>query len=268
VSKLSEEKSPGWDVLNRARKRPTKRQNKKKPQKLLAEAYAKLLAMQNAKLKDRFEALRRNEQYRQEWEIAFADYLSTLPLAQTINPDSLKREPFLNSPQAEKLANRWGLNFVPHPDDSSMWTDPNTIFKDQGWAVDIIRHGNAVVRPDGTVDRSPHLEDKRYLTLKIDLLRPKIQAINETSFLFDRYLTEIGKKKTRGSAMDEELHWKVWDLHHKEGMSLLAISRKCFPKADGKDPNTDPTAKKYYEKVRAAYYKAKELIEKVTPACQ
>jgi hypothetical protein len=257
---MSKEKSPGWAVLNRVKKRQSKKKNKKST----ADVCANLMATAKNKLKDRENALRRNELYRQEWQRAFDDYLSTLPPTQAQEPGILRREPFLYSSQAQELALRWEINFAPHPDDVSLWGHPDTLFKDQGWAVDIVRHGNAVVCPNGTVDLTPHLEDKRYLTLKIDLWKPKIQATKEISYLLDGYLTLIGKKKTRGPALDE-LPWRVWDMHHKEMMSLLAITRRLFPEVEDQNPNTDPSVKKRYEQVREAYNKAKELIEKVIP---
>jgi hypothetical protein len=117
------------------------------------------------------------------------------------------------------------------------------------------------------VDYSPHLKDERYLTLRIDLAKPKTQIMMEINAEIEKYLPLAlsgKKKKVRGKAIDN-LCWRVWDMHHEKGKSLLSITKIIYPHIKEEDPNVDSESKVLYEQIRAAYHKAVDLIAASTP---
>jgi hypothetical protein len=187
----------------------------------------------------RAEAIRRNPQYRQEWETAFKSYRLSLQkeieeLFGSFSDSDYEMFSFEDSDEAKELAVRWGLTVALHPDDKSSWDDALFFVYLGVRAVDVLP--NRVCKfqflpEEIKVDYTPHLKDERYLTLRINLAKPKIQIMEEINAEIEKYLPLAlsgKKKKVRGKAVDD-LCWRIWNMYKKEGKSPWKIVQELNP---------------------------------------
>ena len=223
------------------------------------------------KLRQRVEAWRRGP-YREKFEKVYGEYLT-----RTYGPEDVEKHwydvravimssknpfhsllettwgDFAKTPEATELYKEFALRWPWPPD---IFFPDNVIFVDER-AVNFI--GDRPVKNG----EDPFLKNKRFINVSIDLYKPKKQIMTEinqlTDFMLEYAKEELPKKKVRGVAVDS-LPFVVYDMHHREGKSLLQITYKLFPDVHGEDPNIDPAAKRCYAKVTRAYQKAKKLI--------
>jgi hypothetical protein len=229
----------------------------------------------NRKLRQRVEAWRRGP-YRERFEKLYREYLTRtygprevekhwydiLTVISSKNPFHALLETtwgdFARTPEALELTKEFNL-IRPWPTDI-YWPD-GIIFRDKR-AVEFIGAGPGEVK-DGE-DR--FLKRGRYIEISIDLYKPKKQIMAEINqlieFILDYAEDKLPKKKVRGCTIDS-LPFVVYDMHHRDGKSLLQITHYLFPDTKGEDPNIDSETKKCYERVRRAYQKAKRLIPAV-----
>jgi hypothetical protein len=221
----------------------------------------------NEFIKMRWEALRRGK-YKEEYrEIVFKLVKETTGVDLG---DKDIMDVFLESEEARELAKKYGL-LIPYPPSLpfeelfSGLQEPPPIFKDQE-IITPVSNNAAKIEWDSAlrltrVDLSPHLEDGRFLTLRFDMqhTRNEIRGIFADILMVYWPCANPDMEEKRGKALDS-LCFEVYDLHHKEGMNQLQITRKLFPYAVGEDPNTDERTKAAYEKVKRALRKAEAMI--------
>jgi hypothetical protein len=113
---------------------------------------------------------------------------------------------------------------------------------------------------------SPSLVSKE-INLTINLRAPKSEVISAVEGILE-YTTRFHKiieksekeKKERKREMSVDI-WKVYDMHKKEGMSFLEITRLVFNVTG--HPAYDPRVDSLYKQVKRAYHKAHRMIESV-----
>ena len=243
----------------------------------------------NCKLKNKWEALRRSDNYRQDWETAFykfSERVKTQSESSGWSKNKLQFE-FLSSREGRIARSKYGLQMPWHYDDP-IW-NPNEddlppVFL-ENYAVEVVPKapGDFVeIGENASIfDLSPHLEAERYLTLKIDLSKPKAQINQEIDYYYEKYLSLAlpgKKKKVKGNSIDE-FCWKVWDMQGNEReKSAWQITKELYPEIAPKYPqdweiNVDtgklaPEAKKarrYLRKVERALKKAQKEIDSINP---
>lgn len=138
--------------------------------------------------------------YRQEYEAAFQDYLNGLSSNLALSCQAELRKSFISSPQASKLAQRWGLNLAFHPDDK-VWNNPPEsvplLFTNPGLAVKVIPFGAIKINPPppenpwDRIDSTPLLKEGRYLRVEIDLFASKGQIQVEIENAVKRFQAKI-----------------------------------------------------------------------------
>lgn len=249
------------------------------------------------KLKDRWEAIRRNKNYRRDWDTAFHAYVDRQEKVFGTNAPEPKQEPqhgFKNSLEEQGVARKWGLIYPPDyndpvwntgedPDDSNL----SMIFPDYLAVHVIFQKEKATDQLGGEDGYAPQreswgpLKDGRYLTLKIDLTKPKSEIFAWIDYLYEDYISLAvpeKKRKVKGSSIDD-FYWKAWDMHHNEGKSAWQITKELYPDFTSKypqsweiDENTekltpeDQKARSYLRKVERAIKKAQRAINSITPA--
>lgn len=175
------------------------------------------------------EAIRRNPQYRREWEAAFKSYRPSLQkemeeLFESFEDSDCDMFPFEDSDEGQKLAWRWDLTIAIQPDEKSSWDDALSLVYIAVKAVDVLPNKECTCQflSEGIkIYYTPHLKDERYLTLRIDLSKSKAQIMGEINAKIEHYLPIAlsgKKKKVRGNAIDD-LCWRVWDMYNKNGMT-------------------------------------------------
>ena len=168
------------------------------------------------------EAIKRNPQYRQEFEAAFLLFQASTSAGNPYHD----QEAFNLTDEAKKLCQRWGLAFALHPDDKllDMQGFELAIFGHHCMAVKMLPNGEAKVisfplrmilykkakpfptPPEKTalkklvsrakvslnfikksVDRRPWLRDGRYLRVDIDLSQSQAQIVAEIDSMVENY---------------------------------------------------------------------------------
>jgi hypothetical protein len=221
----------------------------------------------NEFIKMRWEALRRGK-YAEEWREIFFKLVKETTRVDLGDKDIM--DVFLESDEAKELAKKYGL-LIPYPPSlpfEELFSDsqePPPIFKDQE-IITVVSPNAAIIEWDSElrltmVDLAPHLEDRRFLTLRVDIqyAKKEIRAAFEDILMVYWPCANPDREEKRGKDLDS-LCFEVYDLHHKEGMNLLQITRQVFPYTHGQDPNIDEDTKAAYEKVKRALRKAEAMI--------
>jgi hypothetical protein len=225
----------------------------------------------NEATKQRWEALRRGkyeEEYR-EVKFKILERITGDSPVDVGNKDAW--DVLFESDEAKELAKKYGLLIayppsLPFEELFSGFQEPPPIFKDQE-IITIVSPNAAKIEWDSElqltrVDLSPHLEDGRFLTFRFDMqhTRKEIRGIFEDLLMVYWPRANPDKEERRGKDLDSQC-FEIYDLHHKEGMSLLQITRQLFPFIlDDDDPDDDDDTKAAYEKVKRAFHKAEALI--------
>jgi hypothetical protein len=225
--------------------------------------------------------------YRQEYEVAFQDYLKGLPSDLAVRPQAELRKSFIHSPQARELCQRWGLSLAKHPDDK-VWDNPPEsvplLFADPGLAVKVIPFGKikSPEYPWHPIDKTPLLKEGRYLCLEIDLFKSAGQIEVEIKNEVQRFQAEIFHwlRPWRGPSLniylDEEppggpvTIFQVWKMNKQGGKSPWKIAQELYPKLKGtsyqdKARNYDSNAKRLHQQIVEAINRVHRLIDSITP---
>jgi hypothetical protein len=119
----------------------------------------------------------------------------------------------------------------------------------------------------GTFDSAPHLEARRYLTLKIDLKAPKDRIINEFTRALERYYSKVQRPPIppRGIELpdsQEEMAniCRAFDVVEKHGRNYLKAVWELFPETNGTHPYEDWNTDKNLSQVKRWYKKIKKII--------
>ena len=107
------------------------------------------------------------------------------------------------------------------------------------------------------IDRSPSLEEKRYLTLRIDLNEKDSVLIKQFKEKIDSYKKYAKQPKGR----ERESTYNIWDIYvlHKEGKTYQEIIEILDPT---KDKNMLLTR---IDVARKAYKKASAMVKTAKP---
>lgn len=253
----------------------------------------------NRKLKGEWEAIRHSESYRRDRDSAFQKFVERVK-QDFESPQDFHREwplerlefEFKFSPfpgEGLKTARKYGLQMPWHYDDP-LWDPDNNglppVFLNP-MAVEVIPHGKPAFKKLGKnesiLDLTPHLQDRRFLTLKIDLYKPKTQIQWEVDYQVEKYVSladipKTGKPGKRGPKIDHYVKgsdpkvsiYKVWQMNKKEFKGAWKIAKEIWPHLEGKSPNDyhenyNPQAKKLLKRIEDAIKKADFLISSVKP---
>jgi len=110
-------------------------------------------------------------------------------------------------------------------------------------------------------DFTPHLFDGKYLMLQIDLTAKKQAIMDSLEETIDHYrkVIKFKEKETRNKGPKTLNIWEIYDMHHKEKLSLPKIAQKLS--GINKPSTYNKRVMKMYKAVSRAYKKAKELID-------
>lgn len=143
---------------------------------------------------------------------------------------------FMDSPQGESLAHRWGLA--------------------EAWHYDCPDFPIPLKYCPVRLISSP----KGLLRLEIDLTRPK----DELRKWFEYQINQFKPREGRGKDKDPEFPFKVFDLM-EQGKTIWQITCDLFPEVVEQDRRVDKEAKRRYVQVKRAFEKAVKWIESVKP---
>ena len=224
----------------------------------------------NDVIKMRWEALRRGK-YAEEYRLAaFKELERTTGNSHAKDAKKNAWDAFSKSKKGKELARKYGL-VIPYPPSLpfeelfSGFQDPPPIFKDQAIITPISPNAaNFELDSMGRItklDLSPHLDDGRFLNLRVDMQcgKKEIRAIFEDILMVYWPCANPGKEEKRGHSLDP-LCFQVYDMR-QQGMSLKKIMWELFPYTDGGRPHEgDEDVRNAYEQVRRADRKAKAMI--------
>lgn len=111
-----------------------------------------------------------------------------------------------------------------------------------------------------TDPRTYILRKGRFLTLEIDLKAKDkdIERLVRKRISTYKSIVEKGKSHDKKGEYDP---WEVWDMHKKQGLALAEIARQKSGRKG--NPTYDDILRKYDSKVRRAYDKACQMIERI-----
>lgn len=223
------------------------------------------------------------ERQKKDYESRPKDFYKEWP------PEKLEFE-FLFSPfpgEGLKTARKYGLRMLWHYD-NPLW-DPYKVSLPfvflQPLAIEVIPHGlpqwKSLGEKESTLDLIPHLQERRFLTLKIDLNKPKGQILEEVDYHIERYaalagIITTGRQGKRGHKIDYYLKGsnpkvsicEIWKKNKKEGKGAWLIAKEIWPDLEGYSPNDyannfNSQAKKGLKRVEDAIDRADHLISSV-----
>ena len=224
----------------------------------------------NDVIKLRWEALRRGKYAKDYYKIAFKLVEQQSKTSPTNVGHKNSWVLLSDSVEGKELAQKYGL-IIPYPPSLpfeelfSGFQDPPPIFKDQAIITPISPNAaNFELDSMGRItklDLSPHLDDGRFLNLRVDMQcgKKEIRAIFEDILMVYWPCANPGKEEKRGHSLDP-LCFQVYDMR-QQGMSLKKIMWELFPYTDGGRPHEgDEDVRNAYEQVRRADRKAKAMI--------
>ncbi|WP_449244410.1 hypothetical protein [Desulfobacca acetoxidans] len=172
-------------------------------------------------------------------------------------PERLEGE-FITSPEGRSLAVKCGL-VMPFPPHNPPWV--SKFAKDQPIFYDTfpviatsIEQPRVDPKTNSMIWPSSHLENKRYLNLKIDLTCPKEQVMVFVERWVDKYRHEVSgdSKGKRAIAHDDEINpFLVWDMVQNEHKTKWQVAKKLIPQQE---------IRTAYDKIRQLFKKAQKLI--------
>ncbi len=168
--------------------------------------------------------------------------------------------------EAQKVKRKWQLNWLLNPQEVMQWEKGEMYGFICPDVVDVIpdkigKIEKGVVRyPE---DFIPYLKDGRYLTLQIDLTGRKGEILKIVEEKID-FFGKLVMKPLNRERETTLIPWHVYDMHKKEGKSLLKIAKEIY--GFKKNPAYDPQSNAKYKQVKAAYAKAKKMIAQINPA--
>ncbi len=234
----------------------------------------------NAKIRQRWEALRRNENYKKDRANAFAAYMKRI-IAEGKRPgDDLDAEILFHfSPEGIELARKYNLQLPFNPNDElfkplNYSKNSETLQFFKVFLDDIAVTVIPQIAVSGSLgdadtprsrDDSPYLRNGRYLVLAIDLHKPKKQIMAEIDYHVEGFATI---KKVRGPAIEFYLDtptgkvtiYEIWDMCHKGGKSPWKIAQKLFPEVKG--TSYQPYTKNYRKETRTIWKNINEAIKR------
>lgn len=108
------------------------------------------------------------------------------------------------------------------------------------------------------VDHTPHLEESRYLTLRIDLDEKKGVLMNQCEEKIEFY-KEYAKQRKGREKKFQCVPWEVYDMHHENKLGFTEIARKLF-RLKG-NPTYSEELDKALQAVKRSYRVAEEKIK-------
>ena len=147
-------------------------------------------------------------------------------------------------------------------------------FKDQ-WCVRVIRQNPSVIEATRTgnelkirvADRIPHLRDRRYLMIEIDLYATRAEIMEKAEMLV-RHYQALASRRTRRSEFQVD-KWLVFRLHKNEGLDLRAIANQLedeFPIEEPPDLKGDDLEDYLFnhsDALRQAIHRAIQAAEEI-----
>jgi hypothetical protein len=115
------------------------------------------------------------------------------------------------------------------------------------------------------IDRSPSLEEKRYLTLRIDLNEKKGVLMEQFGEQLDTYkkYAKQAKGREREGVYDP---WVVYDMFHEKKLNFTQTARKLSGKKG--NPTYNPILEAALKAVKRAYRIAEKGIQNVEEDAQ
>jgi len=181
-------------------------------------------------------ALAENEEYQRD----FAQYDQPI-------------EKLFNAPRID-LRKKWGIEIIRSPENIRQ-TYLNNRDMEITPAVELALH-----RLPEREHVMSHLQDGRYLFLKVDLTADKGEILKEAWKCIEQGRKQASIFVTQERNRDNEAdHWEVY-YRRKSGESLVQITKDIFHKVD--DPHLDNP---HYKSVKRAHKYAKDLIRLIKP---
>lgn len=183
----------------------------------------------------------------------------------------------------EGLKKRWGLVNVIGPNDIKDMlkkiTEKDTgegIFTEDREMVEVIPYSKPWSRDSAYLDLSRHLQDKKYLKLKINITAEEtkiLEAIKEDIRFYRSRIKFIPQRAKPSKGLD---HWEIYRKIHREGKTALQIAKEYYSRGNQsgqpKKPPGGSTHPAYNEEVKSiqkqvvrAERKAQEMIDQVEP---
>jgi hypothetical protein len=166
---------------------------------------------------------------------------------------------FVTSPEGKKLAEKFRLT-MPWPPNFPDWAR-QTIKFDNSWPlfidqpVQLILPKTVRFYPESRIPFLCSLiENKRYLSVKVDLTLPKEQVMAIFEKTIDTYapLVKGGQKLPKGKSYDDTIDpFMVWDMIHDEGKTAWQVAKELMPNEE---------TNKAEDNIRTLYKKAQDLI--------
>lgn len=184
--------------------------------------------------------------------------------------------------EENKIARKWGLSHLLNPKETPKKRSHSPVWvitaDELGWRPRTPSRWTYSVEPKKTPKRTfnkllrqvvnqinpaTDLKDGRYLTLEIDLRERLDVLLKElkNQITYYRQYASLPEGKERETKLNP---WRVYDMHHDQGKSILAIAREEFGFKG--NPAYSEEAKKMYRRAEIAYKKACKMIEEVAPA--
>jgi hypothetical protein len=190
--------------------------------------------------------------------------------------------------ELDSLAKKWGLPhimFFPDTRTVSYSAEDNAVqvisykgSNDRGYIAEKTKHSKdeefsflpVVYVGSGKqktmyIDRSPSLEEKRYLTLRIDLNEKKGVLMEQFKEKIDSY-KEYAKQPKGREGKTKYDPWDIYNMFHENKLNFTQIARKLS--GEEGNPTYNPKLEAALKVVKRAYLVAEERIQNVEEEVQ